>query len=235
MFFFAAARCVSLGPLFDHKKGRAFRGFGQQRDKISCAAGGDELFGAGDLVADDFSGIVDDRCGLGLDVGDIAAGARFGHGVGHQRLSFGNGAEPFFLLFNGPADHQGVGAQLNRKKGRGDSEANFGHLAGEDVTVLCTTTHAAVFFRNHQQLKTDLRAQHFPDRLFRKNFFLVPFENLVLGEQPLAQLSDRVQHHLAHFRLEAIACLIRSGSGFRHDGVLWQCDYSSVSTTLRPL
>jgi hypothetical protein len=57
---------------------------GQHGHEIRVAAGGNELLGAVDLVTGNIAGRIRDRFGLGFQRGQVAAGFRFGHGIGHQ-------------------------------------------------------------------------------------------------------------------------------------------------------
>jgi hypothetical protein len=139
------------------------------------------LLVAVDAVAGDAAGGVRHRLGLGLEGGDIAARVRFGDRIGHEGLACGDLAEPFALLILGRPDNDGVGPQLDGEESRGDAEANLGHFAGNRATVARPATQAAVGFRNHQQLQTDLGPQHLTDDVLGEDLFAVEFEDARLG------------------------------------------------------
>lgn len=207
----AFALIESLCALLDDEKGRAFGGFGQQGNEIGITAGGDELLVAVDPVAGDFSGVIGYRIGRGLQGGQIAAGIRLGHRIGHQGIAVGDGAQPFLFLLFGTPFQQRIGAQLDRKETGSNTQAYFGHLAGDGAAVSRTAADAAIFLRNENQLQTDFGTQHLADLFFRENIQFVELLNFLLGEHFLFQIPDRIQDHFLCAGIQtsqAVACVL---------------------------
>ena len=68
MFFLAPTGFESFGAFFDDKKGKAFRGPGEQRDEICGRPGGNKLLGTVYFITDDFTVVAGNRVGLGFDL-----------------------------------------------------------------------------------------------------------------------------------------------------------------------
>ena len=204
MLFFPFPRSVAVSASFHDKKSGPFGCSGQNGDKIRVQAGGNELLAAVYFVSDDVTGIIGHRIGLGLDGNHIAAGIRLSDRIGNQGLACCNGTEPFLLLLFGACDDDRIGTQLNGKKSGGDTQANFGHLPDHRTAVPCAAPHPAVSLRQHQQLQSDFRTQHFADGFFREYLLTVVLQYFLLGQKPLSQLGNGIQNHLPGLLIQSL-------------------------------
>ena len=83
-------------------------------------------------------------------------------------------AQPLFLLLGSGAEGDGIAAQECGEQGSGDAEIDARHLFADEIDVEGASAHAAVLFRNEQQLNAQfVRAAHVADDLDRTFIALI--------------------------------------------------------------
>jgi hypothetical protein len=187
-----------------HEERRAARGSGEHGVDLRHAAVGDELFGTGEPVPT-HTVTVRDRHGLGLQARHVGAGLGLGDPVGHDQPFLADPAEPVPPLLLGATDDDRVDPERDGEKRGGHTQVDPRHLLGYAEQVAAAAAESAHLLGEEQQMKTELRPEHFVHQLEREPVLLVERQPGVLVQPPFGDHLQGLEHDTEGLIIEACA------------------------------